>query len=82
MYMPATGNPQFHPQQQQQHPQPKVAAIQDCVGNFNGGSYRIDHRDCNSLLTLMLAAGCPVQAKPGDNFMRPHFGDINGHNVS
>jgi hypothetical protein len=65
MYMPATGPPHFNPQQQQQ-PQHQGVAIQDCIGNFNGGSYRIDHRDCNSLLTLMLAAGCPIQAKPGD----------------
>ncbi|CUS08876.1 unnamed protein product [Tuber aestivum] len=39
--------------------------ITDTLGSFNGGSYRIDHRDCNTLLTLMLAHGCPVTAKPG-----------------
>ncbi|KAJ5472924.1 hypothetical protein N7530_006925 [Penicillium desertorum] len=38
---------------------------QDDVGVFNGGSYRISHRDTNSLLTLQLAVGCPLTAKPG-----------------
>ncbi|KAJ9359989.1 hypothetical protein DTO027B9_1541 [Paecilomyces variotii] len=42
-----------------------VSTAQDDVGTFNGGSYRISHRDSNSLLTLQLAAGCPVSAKPG-----------------
>lgn len=45
-----------------------VQAIQDDVGTFNGGSYRISHRDSNSLLTLQLAMGCPLQAKPGTSF--------------
>lgn len=38
---------------------------QDDVGTFNGGSYRISHRDTNSMLTLQLAMGCPIHAKPG-----------------
>ncbi|KAF2861313.1 DUF124-domain-containing protein [Piedraia hortae CBS 480.64] len=37
----------------------------DDVGTFNGGSYRISHRDTNSLLTLQLAIGCPLTVKPG-----------------
>ncbi|KKA16933.1 hypothetical protein T310_9454 [Rasamsonia emersonii CBS 393.64] len=37
----------------------------DDVGTFNGGSYRISHRDSNSLLTIQLAMGCPIVAKPG-----------------
>jgi len=37
----------------------------DDVGTFNGGSYRISHRDSNTLLTLQLAMGCPLTAKPG-----------------
>ncbi|KAF3390264.1 Uncharacterized protein F1880_009238 [Penicillium rolfsii] len=41
------------------------AANEDMVGTFNGGSYRISHRDSNSLLTLQLAMGCPLTAKPG-----------------
>lgn len=39
--------------------------INDDVGTFNGGSYRISHRDTNSILTVQLAAGCPLWAKPG-----------------
>lgn len=41
------------------------ATNEDSVGTFNGGSYRISHRDSNSLLTLQLAVGCPLSAKPG-----------------
>ncbi|WEW59932.1 hypothetical protein PRK78_005414 [Emydomyces testavorans] len=37
----------------------------DDVGTFNGGSYRISHRDSNSILTIQLAMGCPISAKPG-----------------
>lgn len=37
----------------------------DDVGTFNGGSYRISHRDCNTVLTLQLAVGCPLHVKPG-----------------
>ncbi|KAI9681572.1 MAG: hypothetical protein M1829_000769 [Trizodia sp. TS-e1964] len=42
-----------------------ATATQDDVGTFNGGSYRISHRDSNSILTLQLAMGCPLVAKPG-----------------
>lgn len=42
-----------------------IATNQDDVGTFNGGSYRISHRDTNSLLTIQLAMGCPITAKPG-----------------
>ncbi|KGO75337.1 Mitochondrial biogenesis protein AIM24 [Penicillium italicum] len=38
---------------------------QDDVGTFNGGSYRISHRDTNSILTVQLAMGCPLTARPG-----------------
>ena len=41
------------------------ATTADDVGTFNGGSYRISHRDTNSILTLQLAMGCPITAKPG-----------------
>lgn len=37
----------------------------DDVGTFNGGSYRISHRDCNTIITIQLAMGCPIDAKPG-----------------
>ncbi|KAL2018006.1 hypothetical protein VTK56DRAFT_1386 [Thermocarpiscus australiensis] len=42
-----------------------ASTIVDDVGTFNGGSYRISHRDCNTVLTIQLAIGCPLQAKPG-----------------
>lgn len=42
-----------------------VMATQDDVGTFNGGSYRISHRDSNTIITLQLAMGCPLAAKPG-----------------
>ncbi|KAF2275423.1 DUF124-domain-containing protein [Westerdykella ornata] len=57
----------FVPQQQQLQQQvaipPPIQA--DDVGTFNGGSYRVSHRDTNSILTIQLAIGCPVTAKPG-----------------
>lgn len=37
----------------------------DDVGTFNGGSYRISHRDCNTIVTIQLAMGCPLTARPG-----------------
>ncbi|KAK4246772.1 tryptophan RNA-binding attenuator protein-like domain-containing protein [Corynascus novoguineensis] len=42
-----------------------ASTIVDDVGTFNGGSYRISHRDCNSILTIQLAIGCPIEARPG-----------------
>ncbi|KAK7427875.1 hypothetical protein QQZ08_005648 [Neonectria magnoliae] len=42
-----------------------ASATHDDVGTFNGGSYRISHRDSNTILTIQLAMGCPVTAKPG-----------------
>lgn len=42
-----------------------ASSTQDDVGTFNGGSYRISHRDTNTIVTLQLAMGCPLQVKPG-----------------
>jgi hypothetical protein len=42
-----------------------AGATVDDVGTFNGGSYRISHRDSNTILTVQLAIGCPLTAKPG-----------------
>lgn len=42
-----------------------ASAIIDDVGTFNGGSFRISHRDSNTILTIQLAMGCPLHAKPG-----------------
>lgn len=46
-----------------------VSATQDDVGTFNGGSYRISHRDSNTILTLQLAKLCPLHAKPGARYL-------------
>lgn len=42
-----------------------AGATVDDVGTFNGGSYRISHRDTNTIVTIQLAMGCPVTVKPG-----------------
>lgn len=42
-----------------------AGAVIDDVGTFNGGSYRISHRDTNTILTIQLAMGCPFDGKPG-----------------
>ncbi|KAL8830806.1 MAG: hypothetical protein Q9191_001236 [Dirinaria sp. TL-2023a] len=70
---PASGEKPFNADQSSQMPggAPSaahfvgVSATQDDVGTFNGGSYRISHRDSNTILTLQLAKLCPLHAKPG-----------------
>lgn len=42
-----------------------ASATIDDVGTFNGGSYRISHRDTNTIVTIQLAMGCPLTTKPG-----------------
>ncbi|KAI9658200.1 MAG: hypothetical protein M1831_004047 [Alyxoria varia] len=42
-----------------------ASATVDDVGTFNGGSFRISHRDSNSIVTIQLAFGCPLTARPG-----------------
>lgn len=42
-----------------------ASATVDDVGTFNGGSYRISHRDSNTIVTIQLAIGCPLTVKPG-----------------
>lgn len=42
-----------------------ASATIDDVGTFNGGSYRISHRDSNTIVTIQLAVGCPLEVKPG-----------------
>ena len=39
--------------------------VQDTIGTFEGLSYRIDHRDSNSILHLTLQQGYEVKGKPG-----------------
>lgn len=41
------------------------SVVSDTVGQFAGGSYRIDHRDSNTLLTFQLNHGTVIFAKPG-----------------
>uniref|UniRef100_A0A914PTZ3 Altered inheritance of mitochondria protein 24, mitochondrial n=1 Tax=Panagrolaimus davidi TaxID=227884 RepID=A0A914PTZ3_9BILA len=53
----------FQPQQQQ--PQPQQQQIPNTVGQFNGGQYKIDHRDTNTLLSVMLQPGANFHAQPG-----------------
>lgn len=55
--MPGGAPPQGHFQ--------GASATIDDVGTFNGGSYRISHRDSNTILTIQLAVGCPLEVKPG-----------------
>lgn len=45
-----------------------ASATDDDVGTFNGGSYRISHRDTNTLLTIQLAIGCSLTSKSGRRF--------------
>ncbi|GKT60448.1 mitochondrial biogenesis AIM24 domain containing protein [Colletotrichum tofieldiae] len=54
-----------------------TAAVDD-VGTFNGGSYRISHRDSNTILTIQLAMGCPLQAKPGVMVAMSHSITLRG----
>lgn len=44
--------------------------LQDDTGVFNGGSFRISHRDTNSVLTVQLAMGCPLTVRPGKSFLQ------------
>lgn len=46
-----------------------ASTTQDDVGTFNGGSYRISHRDTNTILTMQLAVGCPLTVKPGKQLL-------------
>lgn len=45
---------------------------------FNGGSYRISHRDSNTILTIQLAMGCPLGAKPGAMIAMSHTITLRG----
>ncbi|KAK1970424.1 DUF124-domain-containing protein [Colletotrichum sublineola] len=55
-----------------------ATATVDDVGTFNGGSYRISHRDTNTILTIQLAMGCPLQAKPGVMVAMSHSVTLKG----
>ncbi|CAF4346881.1 unnamed protein product, partial [Rotaria sordida] len=40
-------------------------SLADVVGQFNGGYYKIDHRDTNALLSVTLQPNTPFYAQPG-----------------
>lgn len=42
-----------------------VFTVQDTIGTFEGVTYRIDHRDSNSILHFSLQPGYEVKGKPG-----------------
>ncbi|KAL5462909.1 hypothetical protein PMIN06_001370 [Paraphaeosphaeria minitans] len=76
-YTTSTPSPQYV-QQQEKQPQMQIQQMpsqpqftgargtqSDDVGTFNGGSYRVSHRDTNTILTVQLAIGAPFTAKPG-----------------
>ena len=44
---------------------PTVSGVADTIGQFNGGYYKIDHRDTNSLLSITLSPNVPFYAQPG-----------------
>ncbi|CAG8083216.1 unnamed protein product [Penicillium olsonii] len=54
------------------------ASTQDDVGTFNGGSYRISHRDTNSLLTIQLAMMAPLTVRPGAMIAMSHTITLRG----
>lgn len=59
-----------------------ASTAQDDVGTFNGGSFRISHRDTNTILTVQLAMGCPLVAKPGTLYLISHGQWTSGALVS
>jgi len=56
-----------------------TATTSDDTGTFNGGSYRVSHRNTNSILTLQLAMGCPIAAKPGAMIAMSHSVTLKGN---
>ncbi|KAJ5884927.1 hypothetical protein N7495_009437 [Penicillium taxi] len=55
------------------------AVDEDLVGTFNGGSYRISHRHTNSILTIQLAMGAPLEARPGAMIAMSTTMTLKGH---
>jgi uncharacterized protein (AIM24 family) len=54
-------------------------ATTDDVGTFNGGSFRISHRDTNSILTIQLAVGAPMEGKAGAMIAMSHSVTLKGN---
>ena len=42
-----------------------LGSLADLTGQFNGGYYKIDHRDTNTLLSVTLLPSAPFHAQPG-----------------
>ncbi|PSN67948.1 DUF124-domain-containing protein [Corynespora cassiicola Philippines] len=67
--IPQSPAPPLQQQQAVQPSQPQFAGAgtntADDIGTFNGGSYRVSHRDTNTILTVQLAIGCPLTVRPG-----------------
>jgi uncharacterized protein (AIM24 family) len=40
-------------------------SLADVTGQFNGGHYKIDHRDTNTVLSVTLSADAVFHAQPG-----------------
>lgn len=45
--------------------QAPLGSLADMTGQFNGGYYKIDHRDTNTLLSVTLSANAIFYAQPG-----------------
>ena len=45
--------------------QTSQGSLPDMTGQFNGGYYKIDHRDTNTLLSVTLQANALFYAQPG-----------------
>ncbi|KAL7918821.1 DUF124 domain-containing protein [Trichoderma austrokoningii] len=69
---------QVQQQQQKKQAGDDVSAV-DTVGTFNGGSYRVSHRDSNTILTIQLANGAPLHAKPGAMVAMSPSMTLKGH---
>ena len=44
---------------------PPTNSLADTIGQFNGGFYKVDHRDTNALLSVTLQPNVPFYAQPG-----------------
>jgi uncharacterized protein (AIM24 family) len=45
--------------------QAPLGSVADMTGQFNGGSYKIDHRDTNTILSVTLSTNALFYAQPG-----------------
>jgi uncharacterized protein (AIM24 family) len=45
--------------------QATLGSLADMTGQFNGGYYKIDHRDTNTLLSVTLSTDAVFYAQPG-----------------